>query len=112
MEKTNQKTANKTRKNAYSAIILLGIVSLMGDVVYEGSRGIIPSYLEFLGASALIVGLIGGLDLLAYVARLATGFLADKTKAYWLFIFIGYGLIVSIPLLGIATGFGMIILLI
>ncbi|MEM2384253.1 MAG: hypothetical protein QXX99_01800 [Candidatus Bathyarchaeia archaeon] len=32
---------------AYTPIILLGIISLFGDVVYEGSRGLIISYLAF-----------------------------------------------------------------
>jgi MFS family permease len=94
------------------AILLLGIISLMGDTVYEGSRGILPSYLDILGASALIVGLVGGLDILANVFRLISGFLADKTNAYWPLIFLGYALIASIPLLGIFTGLGTIVLLV
>jgi MFS family permease len=94
------------------AILLLGIVSLMGDTVYEGSRGILPSYLDILGASALIAGLVGGLDILANVFRLISGFLADKTNAYWPLIFLGYALIASIPLLGIFTGLGTIVLLV
>ena len=78
-------------KSAYISIILFGIVSLMGDIVYEGARGIVPSYLEFLGASAVIVGLVGGLgDFLGYALRLVSGFLADTTRAYWFFIFLGY----------------------
>lgn len=90
-------------RRAYTAILLLGIVSLLGDIVYEGSRGLIPDYLRFLGASAFIVGFIGGFgEFLGYALRLASGFLADSTKAYWTFIFLGYGLIASIPLLGIA----------
>jgi MFS family permease len=85
---------------AYMAIILLGIVSLMGDLVYEGSRGIIPDYLNFLGASALIVGLVTGLgEFLGYAMRLFSGILADTTKAYWFLIFVGYGLIVAVPLM-------------
>jgi hypothetical protein len=36
--------------------------------------------------------------------RLVSGVLADTTRAYWLFIFLGYGLIASIPLLGLAGG--------
>jgi len=101
------------RKNAYLSILLLGIVSLMGDVVYEGSRGIVPSYLEFLGATALIVGLVGGLgDFLGYAVRLVSGFLADTTRAYWLFMFLGYGLIVSIPLLGLPLGLGIAVILV
>jgi len=104
---------SSNRKTAYLSILLLGIVSLMGDVVYEGSRGIVPSYLKFLGASAVIVSLVGGLgDFLGYALRLVSGFLADTTRAYWLFIFLGYGLIVSIPFLGLSLGFEMAVILI
>ncbi|MDD1778136.1 MAG: MFS transporter [Candidatus Helarchaeota archaeon] len=88
-------------RTAYMGILLFGIVSLVGDIIYEGARGLVPDYLYFLGASALIVGLIGGLgEFLGYAVRLISGYLADNSRAYWLFIFIGYGLIVAIPLLG------------
>jgi MFS family permease len=108
-----QEASSNSRKNAYFGILLLGIVSLMGDVVYEGSRGIVPSYLEFLGATALIVGLVGGLgDFLGYAMRLVSGFLADTTRAYWLFIFLGYGLIISIPLLGLPLGLEIAVILV
>jgi MFS family permease len=101
------------RRSAYLGILLLGIVSLLGDVVYEGSRGIVPEYLGFLGATALIVGLVGGLgDFLGYSMRLVSGVLVDTTRAYWLFIFVGYGLIVSIPLLGFSGGLEMATLLV
>ena len=89
-------------KNAYMAILLLGIVSLLGDVVYEGSRGIVTPYLKFLGASAFAIAFFGRFgEFLGYFLRLVSGRLADTTRAYWLFIFLGYGFIVSIPLLGI-----------
>jgi len=89
-------------KNAYVAILLLGIVSLLGDVVYEGSRGSVTPYLEFLGASAFAIAFFGRFgEFLGYALRLVSGRLADTTRAYWIFIFLGYGLIVSIPLLGI-----------
>ncbi len=100
-------------KNAYGGILLLGIVSLMGDVVYEGSHGLVPDYLKFLGASAVIVGLVGGLgEFLGHALRLVSGVLADTTRAYWLFIFLGYGLIASIPLLGFAGGWEIAIILV
>lgn len=100
-------------KNAYTGILLMGVVSLMGDIVYEGSRGLVPEYLKFLGASALVVGLIGGLgEFIGYALRLVSGFLADTTRAYWLFIFCGYGLIVSIPLLGFTSGWKIAIILV
>ncbi len=100
-------------RSAYLGIALLGIVSLIGDIVYEGSRGLVPEYFKFLGATALVVGLVGGLgDFLGYAVRLVSGFLVDATRAYWFFILLGYGLIVSIPLLGISTGLEMAVLLV
>jgi MFS family permease len=88
-------------KSVYAGILLLGLVSLMGDIVYEGSRGLVPDYLKFLGVSAVIVGLVGGLgEFLGYGARLVSGVLVDATHAYWGFILLGYGLIAAIPLIG------------
>ncbi len=92
-------------RKAYTGIILMGLVSLFGDIVYEGGRGQIPDFLNFLGASALIVGIVTGVgEFIGYAIRLVSGYLADNTKAYWLFVFLGYGLIGSIPVLAIATG--------
>ena len=100
-------------KSAYAGILLLGIVSLMGDVVYEGARGLVPDYLKFLGASAIIVGFIGGFgDFLGYALRMVSGFLTDTTRAYWFFIFLGYGLIASIPLLGLVNAWEIAIILV
>jgi MFS family permease len=107
----NLRATMNNRRSAYVGIALLGIVSLIGDIVYEGSRGLVPEYLKFLGATALVVGLVGGLgDFLGYGVRLVSGFLVDATRAYWFFILLGYGLIVSIPLLGISTGLEMAVL--
>lgn len=88
----------------YLAVTLIGLVSMMGDIVYEGGRGVIPSYLQLLGASAFIVGLVSGLgDFIGYALRLVSGYLSDKSRAYWQFMFIGYGLIIAIPMLSIAS---------
>lgn len=84
-------------------IILLGIVSLFGDVTYEGARSVTGPYLATLGASASVVGLVAGIgEFTGYALRLASGYLVDRTKAYWLLAFIGYGLLFSIPLLAFA----------
>ena len=109
----SQDQNQSNRKKAYLGIVLLGIVSLLGDIVYEGSRGVVPDYLGFLGATALIVGVIGGAgDFLGNAMRLVSGFLVDATRAYWFFIFLGYGLIVSIPFLGFSGGLEMAIVLV
>lgn len=81
-------------------IILMGFVSLFGDITYEGARSITGPYLGMLGASAAVVGLVAGIgEFLGYALRMVSGFFADRTKAYWPLTFLGYGLLVSIPLL-------------
>jgi MFS family permease len=85
----------------------------LGDIVYESGRGITPDYLMFLGASALIVGIVSGAgEFLGYAARLIGGLLSDKTRAYWLFIFAGYGLILAIPPIGFTNSLTLVIILI
>jgi MFS family permease len=107
------KKASQERNNALRFIILMGIVSLLGDVVYEGARGVTGPYLALLGASATMVGLIGGLgEFIGYALRLFSGFIADRTKAYWLFTFIGYGLLIAIPLLAFTNSWQVAVLLI
>ena len=89
-------------RKAYQLIALFGLVSLFGDMVYEGARSVNGPYLKTLGANAAIVGFAAGLaEFLGYAIRLVSGYFADKTKAYWLFTFIGYGLLVSVPLLAL-----------
>jgi len=77
---------------------------MMGDIVYEGGRGAVPSYLQLLGASAFVVGVVSGLgDFIGYALRLVSGYLSDKSGTYWEFMFIGYGLIAAIPLLSLTS---------
>ena len=76
---------------------------LFGDITYEGVRGVTGPYLATLGASASVVGLVAGIGgFVGYALRLASGYLVDRTKAYWVLTFIGYGLLISIPLLAFA----------
>ena len=96
-----------------SFIILLGIVSLFGDATYEGARAVTGPYLAKLGASAFVISSVGGIgDFLGYALRLASGRLADRTRAYWLLTFIGYGLILSIPLLAFTGHWQLAVVLI
>jgi MFS family permease len=86
-----------------SFIILLGIVSLFGDATYEGARAVTGPFLLQLGASSAVVGSVAGIgEFIGYALRLASGYVADRTRAYWVLTFIGYGLILSIPLLAFA----------
>lgn len=96
------------RGAAYRAVITLGIVSLLGDVVYESSRGLVPQYLNLLGASAFVVGVVtGGGELLGLAMRLVSGEIADKKGAYWPLAFLGYSLIVFIPFIAFSWSWQM-----
>ncbi|MFH0896733.1 MAG: hypothetical protein V1850_01625 [Candidatus Bathyarchaeota archaeon] len=59
-----------SKRTAYVAILSMGIVSMLGDIVYESGRGIAPDYLRFLGASAFLVGLVSGAgEFIGYAMR-------------------------------------------
>jgi len=90
-------------------IILLGLVSLLADVTYEGARSIYGPFFAELGASAALVGFVAGLgELISLGLRLVFGFLADKTRAYWPLTIVGYAInLLSVPLLGLARGVPM-----
>ena len=91
------------KKTAYRVIVLMGIVSLFGDITYEGARSITGPYMATLGAGAAVVGFVSGLgEFMAYGLRLASGYFADRTRAYWPLTFLGYGLMASIPFLALA----------
>ena len=78
-------------------------MSLFGDVIYEGSRGVNGPYLEILGANAAIIGFVAGAgEFLGYSIRFVSGYYSDKMKAYWFFTFVGYGLLFTVPLLSLA----------
>lgn len=84
-------------------ILLMGLVSLLGDITYEGARSITGPYLALLGASAATVGFVAGVgEFFGYALRLLTGYVADRTERYWTMTILGYGLIISIPLIAFA----------
>lgn len=92
------------RRRALRLILLLGVVSLLGDVTYEGARSISGPYLALIGASAVVVGLVSGLgEFLGYALRTVAGYLADRLRWYWLFTFLGYASLLSIPALALAA---------
>ena len=92
------------RKAAFHLIVIFGLVSLFGDIVYEGARSVNGPYLKTLGVSAAVVGFIAGLgEFIGYAIRLVSGYFADKTKAYWIFTFLGYGMLISVPLLSLTA---------
>ena len=99
-------------RKAIQFVILMGIVSLLADIVYEGARSIVGPFLATLYVSATLVGFISGFsELVGYASRVLFGFTADKTRSYWFHTFIGYGLILSIPFLAFTNKWEVVALL-
>ncbi len=91
------------KKLALQFILLFGLVSALGDITYEGARSVQGPYLAYLGASVGIIGLVSGLgEFLAYGLRLVSGYFVDKTGKPWSIAILGYGMLVSVPLLALA----------
>jgi len=88
---------------AVLVVVLFGMVSLFADVTYEGARSIIGPYLGHLGAAAVVVASVAGLgEAISYGLRLVSGYLSDRTRRYWLFTFVGYGInLLAVPLLAL-----------
>lgn len=92
----------------WRTVVAFGVVSLAGDMVYEGMRSVAGPFLGSLGASALVVGLITGAgEAMALLLRLFSGPLADRTGRYWSLTILGYAMTaVCVPLLAFAPFVG------
>ena len=92
------------RSAARSFVLLLGVVSLFGDMTYEGGWSIIGPYLATLGASAAVVGIASGFgELVGYVVRLGSGITVDRTRGYWPIAIFGYVInVLAVPALALA----------
>jgi len=95
-------------------IVLIGVVSLFGDMTYEGARSITGPYLATLGASATIVGVVAGFgELVGYAIRLLSGYIGDRTGRYWTVTIVGYILnLFAVPLLALAGSWQIAVVLI
>ncbi|MEP0806655.1 MAG: MFS transporter [Chloroflexota bacterium] len=104
MEDTSKLKSGISTQNALRFVVLMGIVSLLADMTYEGARSINGSFLAILGASGAVVGAIAGLgELIGFSIRLVSGYFSDKTKSYWAITFFGYAVnLLAVPLLALA----------
>lgn len=111
--KLSATSATALQRRALSFVLLMGVVSLLADMVYEGGRSISGPYLAFLGASGTVVGLAAGAgELIAHGMRLIFGYLSDRTRRYWAFTIAGYGLTaLVVPALALAGNWQIAVLL-
>ena len=102
------------RKTALKFVLVVGVVSLFADFTYEGSRSITGPFLQILGASGTIVGIIAGLgQLLGYGLRFFSGRISERMGEFWPITFFGYIVQMSaVPLLALAGNWRIAALLI
>ncbi len=95
-----------SRLTAIRFVVFLGVVSLFGDMTYEGARSIVGPYLATLGASGAVVGVVAGFgELMGYAVRLLSGYVGDRTGRYWTVTIVGYLLnLFAVPLLAVVGG--------
>jgi MFS family permease len=90
----------------FIVFILLGLVSLFADIVYEGGRSISGAYLAEINAPALGVASIGVGEFLGLVFRFFSGYIASvfqSSMVLWGSTLLGYALTAfSIPLIAYA----------
>ncbi|MBX3156289.1 MAG: MFS transporter [Deltaproteobacteria bacterium] len=105
---TDEAPRDATRTRRF--VFLLGWVSLLADLCYEGMRGAIGPYLALLGASATAVGVVAGTgEAIGYALRYASGVLADRTRRYWTLAIAGYATnLIAVPLLALAGSWPMV----
>jgi len=101
------------RRKAFFAVLLFGMVSFLADMTYEGARSVIGGFLEELGATGFIVGLVGGLgELVGYGMRFFSGFVLQRGGSLWGFLFAGYMInLFTVPLLAFANSVKSAVLL-
>ncbi|HEY0532849.1 MAG TPA: MFS transporter [Actinoplanes sp.] len=92
----------------WRTVVGFGLVSLAGDMVYEGARSVYGPLLAALGASATVVGLVTGAgEATALLLRLVSGPFADRSRHYWMLTLAGYALTaVCVPLLAVTPALG------
>ena len=72
-------------------IILLGLTSLLADFSSEMVVPILPFFIQAVGGGGIAIGLAFGVgDAVAALLKVFSGYWADKTRRYKLFVFGGY----------------------
>lgn len=92
------------KSSAFRFVFLMSLVSLFGDMTYEGARSALGPFFAALGASGTIVGVVSGFgELLGFGLRYLSGIAADRTRRYWDIAMWGYAInVLSVPALALA----------
>jgi MFS family permease len=92
------------RRRTFLVFILLGLVSLTADMVYEGARSVGGAYIESLNGPPIASAIASTGDLLGYVFRFISAVIASylaSSAAFWGITIVGYAInLLFIPFLG------------
>jgi len=93
-------------RRALIVFILLGLVSLTADMVYEGARSVGGSYIEELQGPSIASAIAASGDFIGYGLRFVSAVIATylaSSLAFWGFTILGYAMTATaIPLLAYA----------
>ncbi len=106
---------SSSHREVLVVFLLLGLVSLFADIVYEGGRSVSGAYLAEIAAPAIAAALIGVGEFLGLVFRLISGYIAStrgSPRVLWGSTLLGYLLTaLSIPVIGLAPAWQLVVLL-
>ena len=103
-----------TASSAFAFVLTMGVVNLFSDMTYEGGGAINGQFMATLGASAAVVSITAGLgEFFGYALRSVAGYVADRSRRYWLVTFIGYGInLLAVPAMALAGNWQVAALLV
>jgi len=82
---------DKPEKTLTGNVILLGVVSFLNDLSSEMIMPILPMFLQSLGGTGWIVGLVGGLrDSISSILKVVCGYWSDRAGKRKVFVYTGY----------------------
>lgn len=97
---------------AVQVILIFGVISMLGDIIYESARSVNGQYLNLLSISAAKVGLVFGIgEFLGYGLRLLAGIRSDRSGKHWTFMFLGYGMLIVVPMIGLTRNWPILVVL-
>ena len=104
-----------TQRRVLLVFLLLGLVSLFADVVYEGGRSVSGAYLAELKAPVVATALVGVGEFLGLVFRLFSGYIATTLQSptvLWGSTLLGYLITsLSIPMIAFAPTWHEVVVL-
>ena len=109
MDSHSSPARTRARSIALRFVLMIGVVSFFADFVYEGSRSITGPFLQTLGASGAVVGVVAGLgELLGYGLRYFSGRISERTRQFWPMTLLGYFVqMAAVPALALAGNWQM-----